>query len=125
MSIINKIFITLLSITVSNYSWSSLLDGEYELTMPTDCIISITISDNHYVSVVNSSKSNGKIIENKEHDKNIIKFFKWKGDTTNEDITARYEDSMLFIQNYGNAMNEYTKLEECGEKYLVLKKKNS
>ncbi|RZJ54314.1 MAG: hypothetical protein EOO44_05490 [Flavobacterium sp.] len=39
------------------------------------------------------------------------------------DIGASYVQDTLTIQNYGNAMNSYTKIEDCGRKYIQLIKK--
>lgn len=38
-------------------------------------------------------------------------------------IGVSYTKDTLTIQNYGNAMNSYTKLSECGRKYIQLIKK--
>lgn len=38
-------------------------------------------------------------------------------------IGTSYTKDTLTIQNYGNAMNSYTKLSECGRKYIQLIKK--
>lgn len=38
-------------------------------------------------------------------------------------IGASYDKDTLTIQNYGNSMNSYTKLSECGRKYIQLIKK--
>lgn len=38
-------------------------------------------------------------------------------------IGAGYVKDTLTIQNYGNSMNSYTKLSECGRKYIQLIKK--
>lgn len=38
-------------------------------------------------------------------------------------IDASYVKDTLTIQNYGNSMNSYTKLSECGRKYIQLIKK--
>jgi len=38
-------------------------------------------------------------------------------------IGANYTKDTLTIQNYGNAMNSYTKLSECGRKYIQLIKR--
>lgn len=35
-------------------------------------------------------------------------------------IEASYVKDTLTIQNYGNSMNSYTKLSECGRKYILL-----
>jgi hypothetical protein len=74
----------------------------------------------------------------------VLKGIKWdyyEGDISNEeendsisvsgskemetpvDIDATYVKDTLTIQNYGNAMNSYTKIEECGRKYIQLIKK--
>ncbi|SHG59290.1 hypothetical protein [Flavobacterium defluvii] len=67
-----------------------------------------------------------------------IKWDEYEGDISNEEndsvsgskeleipvgITAGYVKDTLTIQNYGNAMNSYTKLSECGRKYIQLIKK--
>lgn len=39
------------------------------------------------------------------------------------EIDASYVKDTLTIQNYGNSMNSYTKISECGEKYIQLIKK--
>ena len=56
--IVNRIFITLLAIIASNYSWSSLLDGKYNLLVQTDCFIAITINNNQHISIVIKRKYN-------------------------------------------------------------------
>lgn len=38
-------------------------------------------------------------------------------------IDASYVKDTLTIQNYGNSMNSYTKISECGRKYIQLIKK--
>jgi hypothetical protein len=68
-----------------------------------------------------------------------IKWDEYEGDISHEDdsisetepkeletpvgIDASYVKDTLTIQNYGNAMNSYTKLSECGRKYIQLIKK--
>jgi hypothetical protein len=44
------------------------------------------------------------------------------GDSPQDEITGMYSDGSVTIQNYGNSMNEYTKLGECGLKYIELNK---
>ena len=39
-------------------------------------------------------------------------------------IDAYYSPEKITIQNYGNAMNYYVKLYDCGEKYIHFKKVN-
>lgn len=72
-----------------------------------------------------------------------IKWDEYEGDISNEEETDSISDSntaskeleipvgigagyvkdTLTIQNYGNAMNSYTKISECGRKYIQLIKK--
>lgn len=70
-----------------------------------------------------------------------IKWDEYEGDISEEDesdsiseskpkeleipvgIDASYAKDTLTIQNYGNSMNSYTKLSECGRKYIQLIKK--
>lgn len=72
-----------------------------------------------------------------------IKWDDYEGDISNEDetdsisdskeasaaleipvgIDASYVKDTLTIQNYGNSMNSYTKISECGRKYIQLIKK--
>ncbi|MEN2402025.1 hypothetical protein GKZ90_0019705 [Flavobacterium sp. MC2016-06] len=64
-----------------------------------------------------------------------IKWDEYEGDISQEDetdsiptkeleipvgIDASYVKDTLTIQNYGNAMNSYTKISECGSKYIQL-----
>jgi hypothetical protein len=67
-----------------------------------------------------------------------IQWDEYEGDISNENendsipakeleipigIDALYVKDTLTIQNYGNAMNSYTKISECGLKYIQLIKK--
>ncbi len=69
-----------------------------------------------------------------------IKWDDYEGDISNEDendsisdskealeipvgIDASYVKDTITIQNYGNSMNSYTKISECGRKYIQLIKK--
>jgi hypothetical protein len=58
-----------------------------------------------------------------------IKWASYEGDVSDEDkphpqlkipvgIEAGFSDNELVFQNYGNSMNSYTVLEECGQKYI-------
>ena len=38
-----------------------------------------------------------------------------------DDIGCQWQDSLLLIQNYGNAMNEYQRF-GCGDKYLTFRR---
>ena len=70
-----------------------------------------------------------------------IKWDEYEGDVSNEEndsitdsklkaeleipvgIDASYLKDTITIQNYGNSMNSYTKISECGRKYIQLIKK--
>lgn len=69
-----------------------------------------------------------------------IQWDEYEGDISNEEendsiprkeleipvgIDALYVKDTLTIQNYGNAMNSYTKISECGLKYIQLIKKGN
>lgn len=45
-----------------------------------------------------------------------------KGFSPVEDVGCVWQDSVLLIQNYGNAMNEYTRFRDCDAKYLELRR---
>jgi len=60
---------------------------------------------------------------NNEEEKDSISRSDSKEIETPVDIGATYVKDTLTIQNYGNAMNSYTKIEECGRKYIQLIKK--
>ncbi|WET00786.1 hypothetical protein [Flavobacterium sp. YJ01] len=58
-----------------------------------------------------------------------IQWDEYEGDISDESdsvpvgIDALYAKDTLTIQNYGNSMNSYTKISECGLKYIQLIKK--
>jgi len=112
-----------------------------------DCNISLIISKNqkdyHYIFTTKNRTLKGKAIfsQNSSGEKFIslegIKWDEYEGDISNEEndsipakelkipvgIDALYVKDTLTIQNYGNAMNSYTKISECGLKYIQLIKK--
>ncbi|MDV6169998.1 hypothetical protein R1T16_16285 [Flavobacterium sp. DG1-102-2] len=62
---------------------------------------------------------------------NNLPWDEYEGDVNNEEagqeqkevpsaVTALISGDSITIQNYGNAMNSYTVLSECGRKYIVL-----
>lgn len=115
-----------------------------------ECEISLEIakikSDYVYFLKTKLRKVKGKATfsTNKSGEKYIvlegIKWDDYEGDISNEDetdsisdskealeipvgIDASYVKDTITIQNYGNAMNSYTKISECGRKYIQLIKK--
>jgi hypothetical protein len=118
-----------------------------------DCEISVEISkvknDYFYFLKTKLQKLKGKatFTTNESGEKYLvlegIKWDDYEGDISNEDetdsisdskeasplleipvgIDASYVKDTLTIQNYGNSMNSYTKISECGRKYIQLIKK--
>ncbi|MCR4033146.1 MULTISPECIES: hypothetical protein [Flavobacterium] len=123
------------------------IEGTYKAA---DCDLSIIISkiknDYQYVFKTNLRTLKGKATYSKSSScENYItlegiQWDEYEGDISNEDendsipkkeleipvgIDALYIKDTLTIQNYGNAMNYYTKISECGLKYIQLIKSNS
>lgn len=116
-----------------------------------DCKISVEITKtkNGYTYFLNTKlrklKGKATFITNESGEKVIvledIPWDEFEGDISNEGETdsiesteskeveipvgigANYVKDTLTIQNYGNSMNSYTKLSECGRKYIQLIKK--
>lgn len=126
------------------------IEGTYTANSE-DCLISLVISkdkiDYQYIlktklrtlkgkAVFSPSNSGEKYISLKG-----IQWDEYEGDISNEEendsvsskdleipvgIDALYIKDTLTIQNYGNAMNSYTKISECEQKYIqLIKKKKS
>lgn len=117
------------------------------------CEISVEITKTKdgyaYYLKTSSRKVNGKATfsTNESGEKYLvlegIKWDEYEGDISNEEesdsitdsktetpepeipvgIDASYVKDTLTIQNYGNSMNSYTKISECGRKYIQLIKK--
>lgn len=85
-------------------------------------------------------KGKARFVTNESGEKYVvledIPWDEYEGDISNEEdslntkdveipvgIDFLYNKDTLTIQNYGNAMNYYTKLGECGAKYIQLVKK--
>lgn len=120
------------------------LKDEIEGTYKADgCDLSVIISkiknDYQYILKTNIRTLKGKASYSKNSSGEsyiTLKGIQWdeyEGDISNEDdsipkkeleipvgIDALYEKDTLTIQNYGNAMNSYTKISECGLKYIQL-----
>jgi len=120
---------------------------EIEGTYKADgCDLSVIISKikNEYQYIFKTSirtlKGKATYSKNNSGEKYIIlegiQWDEYEGDISNENdsvsqkeleipvgIDALYVKDTLTIQNYGNAMNSYTKISECGLKYIQLIKK--
>lgn len=125
------------------------ISGSY-ISKAEDCAISLIISkdkkDYKYIFATQNRTLKGKAVfsKNSSGEKYIslegIQWDEYEGDISNEDdsnsdnskdleipigIDALYVKDTLTIQNYGNAMNSYIKISECGLKYIQLIKANS
>ena len=124
------------------------ISGTY-ISKAEDCNITLIISkdkkDYKYTFTTQNRSLKGKAVFSKSSsgEKYIslegIQWDEYEGDISNEDdtdsdnskeleipvgIDALYVKDTLTIQNYGNAMNSYTKISECGLKYIQLIKAN-
>ncbi|AWK03466.1 hypothetical protein HYN56_04200 [Flavobacterium crocinum] len=125
------------------------VEGTYTNTAG-DCPISLIISKdkNEYQYVfktaIRTLKGKARYSHNNSGEKYLvlegIQWDEYEGDISNEEendslsskeleipvgIDALYVKDTLTIQNYGNAMNSYTKISECGLKYIQLIKKGN
>lgn len=120
------------------------LEGVYALdeTSADTCKLIIAITKKNLIyyytlKTIKRTKAGKLLVEHAfEKDEIYIRFdgLSWDsydGDVTKpqkkklppETITGLYEPGKISIQNYGNAMNSYTKLSECKGKFLILEKK--
>ncbi len=122
------------------------MEGNYTLTKDgaDTCNLTIRISKNnndysYELKTTRRSKRGKLLIERSFAGEEIYVGFEglawdsWEGDVTKDrpgkelappsTISGLYEPGKISIQNYGNAMNNYTKLSECSEKYLILQKR--
>lgn len=96
------------------------------------CELDISLDRGQYVIKYNKKKFTDNFkIEINESDTLIIfnnlKHFEALAnpsgfEPSSNNLSGLYEEQSIVIQNYGNAMNEYTLFESCPEKYLILKK---
>lgn len=107
-------------------------------------IIELVKSNGNYLFTLKTNSRNvkgkAKVLTNESGEKYVVledvPWDEYEGDISNEEDTMKteeieipkgidflYNKDTLTIQNYGNAMNYYTKLGECGAKYIQLVKK--
>ncbi|KQX11503.1 hypothetical protein [Flavobacterium sp. Root420] len=123
------------------------IEGIYKTA---ECDISVEITKTkdgyQYFLKTNTRRAKGKAIfsKNESDEKYLflegIKWDEYEGDISNQEndsitesepkeleipvgIDASYVKDTLTIQNYGNSTNSYTKISECGLKYIQLIKK--
>jgi hypothetical protein len=102
--------------------------GKYS-TIDSNCMMSleILIRGNEYlysISTATKTYINKELKVEEDEGALTLAFGGLTGDSPKEEITGMYSDGAITIQNYGNSMNEYTKLGECGLKYIELSKVN-
>ncbi|WP_316802817.1 hypothetical protein [Pedobacter nototheniae] len=105
------------------------ITGNYSVTeSDNDCKLSIKISyvKGEYVYLLKTTKreKKGKVYFSRMEDGNYITFSGLPGDENQGDLEGAFNDGEIAIQNYGNSMNEYTRLSECGDKYIHLIKRH-
>lgn len=96
--------------------------GTYTNQDSTDCDLAITIleKENQYFFV--KDKIRGTVKVTKQDSSTYLTFVGLKNIYPEEaDIEALWQDSVLLVQNYGNAMNEYERF-NCEAKYLELRR---
>ncbi|KAA1244027.1 hypothetical protein [Aquimarina sp. RZ0] len=93
------------------------LEKSYVLASKSPCQLQITLKGNQYHIKTTKREQKGTF-SIKEGE---ITFRKLLGDDPKIEIQGTYTENEITIQNYGNAMNSFTLLEECGDqKYLRL-----
>lgn len=122
MKIINNSIFCLFLIIFSNSCFAFDLDGKYVLDSSYDCSIEIVIDREHFYSRVNKSEMRGKLGIVNEDNELYLTFHGLVGSFPESDVKAEYKDSMIFIQNYGNSINDFTVFADCSSKYLILEK---
>lgn len=107
------------------------ITGNYSVTeseSDNDCKLSIKISyvKGEYLYLLKTTKreKKGKVYFSRMEEGNYITFSGLPGDENQGDLEGSFNDGEITIQNYGNSMNEYTRLSECGDKYIHLIKRN-
>ncbi|MDO7877265.1 hypothetical protein Q5H93_21145 [Hymenobacter sp. ASUV-10] len=98
-------------------------EGTYAAT-DTTCNLSITITrrDTSYFFACDSLRGPVRVWRNATDSDVGFVFVGLKSiEPEDDDISCAWQDSMLLIQNYGNAMNEYQRF-DCGDKYLELRR---
>ncbi|RNL69203.1 hypothetical protein ED312_22670 [Sinomicrobium pectinilyticum] len=100
-------------------------NGIYELIGRNECKLQIKLKDDKLNLKSNSREGSGVVEVSKGNGK-IFLLFRVENSSRNletkTEFRGEYEDSSILIQNYGNSENPFSQLEECEDKYLVLKR---
>jgi hypothetical protein len=134
----NKVYIVFVLvfflISFKKQEYNRDISGTYKAVDDESCPLVIDIFKKNkgyrYSIVRNGKKETGiaeLVLENDGEESVYFKGLKyWAYDKRyddNSDIGGGFDDDTLIIQNYGNSMNEYTKFNECGGKYLAFVRK--
>lgn len=99
-------------------------EGTYTVT-DTTCGLSIIITrrDTSYFFECPSARARGpvRVWYNPGDPAPGLTFVGLRGDET-RDVSCVWEDNMLVMQNYGNAMNDYLFFPGCSGKYLTFRR---
>ncbi|GEM_PF-1443983 len=127
----SKIVLMMILITISSCGKSNKKDiqeftGTYKLDDNNNCFIELLVTSNkddfHYRIKTNKLEKEGRLEITKNENEVYFKFIGLFGTEPKEEISGQYMDKKIVIQNYGNAMNEFTIFSECDMKYLELEK---
>lgn len=101
--------------------------GNFSMNQTNDCDLKLNIykEKEKYKYSMSSTKRSARgfikiYIENDDHV--YIYLNGLLADDPPETVSGVFYENQVVIQNYGNAMNEYTQLSECSEKFIELQK---
>ena len=121
-TVIKFILFTILFFTAGK-SFSQIYDGRYSVISSDSCDIRFTLTGNKYNATVAKKAYSGMIkFSSSNGASGELKLIGLKSNYPEQDINLRYEDGTLFIQNYGNSMNEFVQFKDCSDKFIIMKK---
>lgn len=104
--------------------------GHYAEPDTAACPIWVTITRQGNGYTYTTAKAQGTLKIEQDGGRTLLTFQGWemaepgqRGQGTQANyVSGEYEAGRIVMQNYGNAMNEFTMLVDCGLKYLTLEK---
>jgi hypothetical protein len=100
--------------------------GTYKTGNESGCLIELIITANnegmHYKIKTSKKEREGRVRVSEEEGETYLTFSGLAGTGDDDGVESQYTDSTIIIQNEGNAMNEFELFEECGLKFIELKK---
>jgi len=94
--------------------------GVYTVDNNNICELSIEIIKNHDGYSYRYENMDGDLTINEVEGSTYLHFVGLKGDEGDDNLEAMFLNGAIVIQNYGNAMSEYTRFRKCDTKYLTL-----